>query len=78
MDPITTTIVAALVAGVTAGVTEVGKKAIVDAYEGVKKVIKTKLGEGSELLKAIMGLEAKPDSGGRKTTVEEEVAAAKA
>ncbi|MCA9997929.1 MAG: hypothetical protein KDE56_19350 [Anaerolineales bacterium] len=78
MDPITTTILAALVAGVTAGVTEVGKKAIVDAYEGVKKVIKTKLGEGSELLKAIMGLEAKPESDGRKAIVEEEVAAAKA
>lgn len=78
MDPITTAILAALVAGATAGVTEVGKKVIVDAYGGVKQVIKTKLGEQSELFRAILGLERKPDSEGRKGMVQEEVAAAKA
>ena len=75
MDPLTTVILTALVAGVTAGVTDVGKKAIVDAYEGLKGVIKTKFGAQSELITAITSLEGKPDSAGRKATLQEEVVA---
>ena len=78
MDPITTAIVAALAAGVTTGVTEVGKKTIVDAYNALKAILKRKLGQDSELLMAIQSLETKPDSVGRKTMVQEEVAATKA
>lgn len=44
MDPISTVILAALVSGVAAGVTDVGKKTIVDAYEGLKAVIRTRFG----------------------------------
>lgn len=55
-----------------------GKKAIVDAYEGVKAVIKAKFGAQSELANAITNLESKPDSDGRKATLQEEVAATQA
>ena len=78
MDPITSTILAALVAGVTAGATDVGKKVIVEAYEGVKNLIKTRFGSHSDLIKAIANLESKPDSEGRKATLQEEVEAAQA
>jgi hypothetical protein len=78
MDPITTAILAALVSGVTVGATEVGKKAIVDAYEGLKSIIKRKFGDQSDLAEAITKLESKQDSEGRKTTLQEEVKAVQA
>jgi hypothetical protein len=78
MDPVSTTILAALVAGVAAGVTDVGKKVINDAYEGLKSVIKKKFGADSELANAVANLEGKPDSKGRLATLEEEVAAEQA
>lgn len=78
MDPVTTAILAALVAGVTAGATEVGKKAIVDAYEGLKSIIQKKLGTQNKVTEAISGLEGAPESEGRKLTLKEEVAATKA
>jgi hypothetical protein len=74
MDPITT----ALVAAAAAGATEVGKKAIGDAYAGLKDLIRRKFGAKSEVAKAVEAVEAKPDSVGRKTTLEEELTAAKA
>ncbi len=78
MDPITAAIIAAVAAGVTAGATDVGKQALVDAYNGFKALLKRKFGEHSEVVKAADGVEARPDSEGRKTTLKEEVAAAKA
>ena len=78
MDPITAAIVAALVAGVAAGTTEMGKKVIVDAYEALKDAIKKKFGADSDLAEAVEKLEKKPDSTGRKETLKEEVEAAKA
>lgn len=78
MDPITATIVAALVAGASAGLTDVGKNAIIDAYEGLKTVIKTRFGRQSRLAEAIVSLENKPDSQGRQATLQEEVAEAQA
>ena len=74
MDPITTAILAALVMGVTAGAADVGKKAVVDAYDGLKAVIKTKFGAQSDLANSITNLENKRDSEGRKAMLEEEVA----
>ena len=74
MDPITAAIVTALVAGVTAGMTDAGKKAIVDAYDGLKTVIKARFGGQSKLAEAITSLESTPDSEGRKATLQEEVA----
>jgi hypothetical protein len=73
MDPITATILAALVAGVAAGATDVGKKAIVDAYDGLKSIIKAKFGPQNDLSTAITSLEIKRDSEARKTVVHEAV-----
>jgi len=74
MDPVTTAIAAALAAG--AG--KVAEKAIVDAYDGLKAILKRKFGEQGDLAEAIKELEAKPESDGRKTTLREEVVNAKA
>jgi hypothetical protein len=81
MDPITAAIVAALVSGVAgigSGVAEVGKQAIVESYQSCKNLIKKKFGPSSDLAHAVDGLEAKPDSAGRKEILKEEVAAVKA
>jgi hypothetical protein len=61
MDPITGAIVAALTAGVLGGVTEVGKRAIVDTYEALKAAIKRKYGEDSKLAQAIAAVEDEPE-----------------
>lgn len=78
MDPVTTAIIAALSAGVTTSTSEVGKKVIVDAYEALKTVIKQKFGIESDVVKAMEGVEAKPESAGRRETLKEEISAAKA
>lgn len=73
MDPVTTAIVAAITAGIAPGVTEVSKKAIVDAYDGLKALIRRKFGKDSELAEAVDKLEQHPESAGRKETLKEEV-----
>jgi hypothetical protein len=78
MDPITTAIIAAIAAGVTGGITDTGKKVIVDAYEALKITLKKKFGGESDLIKSIEGLETKPESAGRKEMLKEEVLAARA
>ena len=74
MDPITT----AIVAGVVAGATKVATQGVADAYNGLKDLLKKKLGAQSEVVKAVEGVEAKPESAGRKETLKEEIASAKA
>ncbi|MEH2405796.1 hypothetical protein [Nostoc sp.] len=69
MDPITTVIVAA--------VNTLGKGVIEDGYNALKNAFKKKLGEKSDLINAVDGLEKKPDSEGRKATLQEEVEIAK-
>lgn len=78
MDPITLAIIAAISAGVTGGVTSVGKEAIVDAYHGIKNFLKARFGNDSDVVQAIDKLETKPDSKGQRQVVEEEVLAVKA
>jgi hypothetical protein len=78
MDPITTAIIAAIVAGATAGVTKIGEQSIVDAYIKLKDLLKQKFGAKSDVAKAIKELEAKPDSKARKEVLAEEVAVARA
>jgi hypothetical protein len=73
MEPITTAIIAALAAGVTAGATQVSKSALVDAYNGVKTLIQNKFGKQSKLAKAVDELEENPESKGRQLTLQEEV-----
>ncbi|MDJ0599285.1 MAG: hypothetical protein QNJ37_10645 [Crocosphaera sp.] len=70
MDPITTAIVA--------GLAGVGKDAIKDSYNALKSALKKKFGETSDLVEAVDKLEKKPDSEGRKATLQEEVQAANA
>lgn len=78
MDPITTAIIAAITAGIAAGSTDVTKKAIVDAYNGLKEMIIKKFGKSSDLTDAIKRFESKPESESRKGVVKEEVEAAQA
>lgn len=78
MDPITTAIWAAITAGVVAGVGKVAEQAVVDAYNGLKDLLKKKLGARSKALKAVKELEASPKSEARKAVLQEEIAAAKA
>ncbi len=60
MDPITTSIVAALAAGLAGGATEVAKKVIVDAYDALKTAITEKFGTDSRIVKAVTELESEP------------------
>lgn len=73
MDPVTTAIVAAI----TAGFTKVGEQAVTDAYDELKNILKEKFGKKSEVVKAVDRLEEKPESGGRKQMLQEEVLEAK-
>ena len=61
MDPVTLAIVAAVTAGVTTGAGKIAEKVIVDAYEGLKGLIKKKFGQESKVVKAITDLEGEPD-----------------
>jgi hypothetical protein len=74
MDPITTAVVSA----VSAGVTTVGKKAVVDAYNVLKKIITSKFEKDNQLSKAIAEVEKNPDSKGQYIVLSEQVAATKA
>ncbi len=75
MEPVTTAIVAAIVAGVASGGGKVGESVLTDAYAGLKGMLKRKFGGESEVAKAVDNLEARPDSDGRKETLKEEVEA---
>ncbi len=77
MDPVTA-LLTALVAGAAAGATEAGKKLVVDGYEALKAALKARFGADSELADAVASLEKHPESDGRKQTLHEEIAAAKA
>jgi hypothetical protein len=72
-DAVTNAIVAAISAGTAAGATDVAKKTIADAYDGLKSLVKVKFGDHSEAAEAIEKLEAKPNSTGRKQILNEEL-----
>jgi hypothetical protein len=78
MDPITTAIVAAASAGAISGLTEASKTAVTEAYRKLKALLTKKFGGESDVVHAVNEVEAKPDSAGRKATLQEEVAAVKA
>lgn len=61
MDPITSAIIAALAAGVTAGLTDTAKKLVSDLYNSIKEKIQQKHGKDSKAIKAINDLENEPD-----------------
>ena len=74
MDPITAAILAAL----SAGLTEVSKTAIMDAYTQIKALLASKFGGTSDVVHAVEQVEAKPDSAGRRAMLQEEITAVKA
>jgi uncharacterized membrane protein YfbV (UPF0208 family) len=74
MDPISTAIIAA----VTAGVKDIGKKAIVDSYNGLKNWIVKKCGNNAKVTQALAEVEETPDSKARQMVLEEEMGKAKA
>ena len=69
MDVITTAIIAALA--------NLSKDAIKDSYDALKSALKKKFGSDSDVVDAVEGLEKKPDSEGRKGTLQEEIEGAK-
>jgi hypothetical protein len=71
MDPVTTAIT-------TAVLTDLGKDTIKGCYKALKDALVKKFGAASDLVDAVDKLEKKPDSEGRKATVQEEVSVAKA
>ena len=75
-DLVLSAITAALSAGAAAGVTDAGKKAIADAYDSLKSLLKKRFGNKSEAAAALEKLEAKPDSEGRRQTLGEELESA--
>jgi hypothetical protein len=77
-EPITTAILAAIAAGATAGATDTAKQAIGDAYGALKALLVRTFGGDSDVVEAVDKLEKNPDSAGRKQTVAEELANAKA
>jgi hypothetical protein len=78
MDPVSAAIVAALAAGATSGVTEVGKNAVTDAYNALKAAIKRRFGADSKLVKTVDDLEGEPDSPGYRAVLQEQVKKAQA
>ncbi|MEO5332630.1 MAG: hypothetical protein H7839_11450 [Magnetococcus sp. YQC-5] len=69
MEPMTTVLLAA----VPYVADKVGGHLVKDAYERVKGYIKNKMGRDHQVIQAIQAVEAKPDSEGRKLTLNEEV-----
>jgi hypothetical protein len=78
MEPVTTTIVAALVAGAVAATKDVTAQAIKDAYEGLKGLIVQRLGKKADVEDAMEKVEARPDSEARQALLQEEMEMAQA
>jgi hypothetical protein len=78
MEPITTTLVAALVAGAVAATKEVAGSAIVDAYNGLKALIARRFSGQPDLADALDKVEARPDSKPRQDMLQEELETARA
>jgi hypothetical protein len=78
MDPITTAILAAAVAGAVSGTSNVAERAIGEAYDALKGLIKSKFGADSKLARAVQDVEDDPQSKGAPIVLEEQVAKAKA
>jgi hypothetical protein len=73
MDPLSAAIIAAVAAGLVKGAGEVSQKVLVDGYERLKALLGRRFGDRSEVVQAVQGLEARPDSPARRNLVVEEV-----
>jgi hypothetical protein len=76
MDPVTTAIVSAVTAGLASGATDTIKQTVVDAYNTVKNLVKSKLGHSNDVSKAIENLEENPTSKGQPIVLSEQIEAA--
>jgi len=75
MDPLTV-ITAAVSAGATLALKSTAEQAVKDAYGALKSLILSKFGSKGDTAKAVEAVESKPESEGRKTTLQEELEAA--
>jgi hypothetical protein len=73
IDPVSTALITAAVAGATGGLTEISKNAVVNAYDTLKAAIQKRFGHEHTLVKAVEAVEAKPTSPDRHTTLVEEI-----
>ena len=73
MDPLSAAIIAAVVAGLAKGAGDVAQKVLVDGYQRLKSLLARRFGDRSEVVEAVQGLEARPDSAARRDLVVEEV-----
>lgn len=78
MEPVSTAIIAALVAGVATGTTKVVEQTAVDAYNALMTVLRKKIGSNSDVIGAVELLEKKPDAETRQAVVTEAIKDAKA
>jgi hypothetical protein len=70
VEPILSSIIAALAAGAVAKASDIGGKAISDAYDGLKSLIIRKLGKGG----AVQSVEDEPSSASAQATLAEAMA----
>jgi Arc/MetJ-type ribon-helix-helix transcriptional regulator len=76
MEPITfTAIVASLGMGVATGAGQAIGENVIKAYRNLVSSLKDKFGDNSEVVRSIENLKTKPDSAGRKQTLQEELEA---
>ena len=73
MDPLSAAIIAAVTTGLAKGAGDVAQKLLVDGYQRLKALLARRFGNGSEIVQAVQGLEARPDSAARRDLVVEEV-----
>ncbi len=64
-----------LLTAILGALTKLTEQGVMDAYQGLKDLLKRKLGGDSDLVAAVEAVERKPDSPGRQRVLEEEVAA---
>lgn len=73
MDP-TSLVVTAVVAGLTAGITETAKTAVTNTYQVFKERLLSKVEGNEDAQAALVALEKKPESEGRQLSLKEELA----
>ncbi len=66
-----------LLSAITSALAHLGETAVRDAYESLKNLMHRKFGGQSDVADALERLENKPDSAGRRESLQEEMAAAK-
>ncbi len=76
MDPISAAFIAAITAGATSALQDTAKKAIADAYDGLKSLLHRNHPETPDLNTALTSLQSKPASPNYQAAVAEEVKAA--